>query len=199
MSYLRKLEGRNCFLSPLDSDEYETIAKWSNDLEVAIKTGDISDMITFEEQKKYLENMNSSRGYAFYIVDNANETVIGIARLMRINFIYRNAVAGMFIGDSSNRGKGIGTEAAKLLLDFGFNVLNLRNIMGEVYSFNEASLRLCEKCGFKEIGRRRKAVRYGKAEFDEIFLDILDEEFKDSIIMKSLSKQHDVIISKQLK
>lgn len=86
----------------------EKVAKWSNDLRVSIRTGDISDMITYETQKEYLENMNK-RGYTFYIVDASDDEAIGIKRLMRVNHIYRNAVLGVFIGDSSNRNSGIGT------------------------------------------------------------------------------------------
>lgn len=188
MNYLRKLIGEKCFLSPVDANETEKVAKWSNDIEVAIRTGDISDMITYEVQKGYLENMNNSRGYAFYIIRKEDDEVVGIGRLMRINFINRNAVMGMFIGERSDRNQGIGTEATRLLLDFGFNILNLRNIMIETYSFNEPAMKVCKKCGFKEIGRRRKSIIYGNNEYDEVFMDILNEEFQDSTINKVLNK-----------
>lgn len=188
MKYLRKMIGESCYLSPVDGRETEKVAKWSNDIEVAIKTGDISDMITYELQKEYLENMNNNRGYGFYIVKKEDDEVIGIARLMRVNLINRNAVMGMFIGEKNNRSKGVGTEATKLLLDFGFNVINLRNIMIETFSFNEAAIKACEKCGFKEIGRRRKSIIYGKNEYDEVFMDILSDEFEDSIIDEILNR-----------
>ena len=129
MNYLKKLVGDKCFLSPIDTSEAEVVAKWSNDIEVAVKTGDISDMITYEQQKSYLESMNNRGGYGFYIVDKSKDEIIGVTRLMRINFISRNAVMGIFIGESDNRNRGIGTEAAKLLLDFGFNVLNQRSFI----------------------------------------------------------------------
>ncbi|MEG0775371.1 GNAT family protein [Clostridium sp.] len=188
MSYLRKLVGKKCYLSPVDSSETEKVAKWSNDIEVAIRTGDISDMITYEAQRGYLENMNSNRGYGFFIVRENDDEVIGIGRLMRIDFINRNAVMGMFIGERTDRNTGIGSEATKLLLDFGFNILNLRNIMIETYSFNEAAIKTSLKCGFKEIGRRRKSIIYGNKEYDEVLMDMLNEEFQDSIISKILDK-----------
>lgn len=188
MNYLRKLVGEKCYLSPVDTSETEKVAKWSNDIEVAIRTGDISDKITYEAQREYLENMNNRGGYGFYIIREEDDEVVGIGRLMRIDFINRNAVMGMFIGEKNNRDKGIGSEATKLLLDFGFNILNLRNIMIETYSFNERAIKVCKKCGFKEIGRRRKAIIYGRNEYDEVFMDILNEEFQDSIIDKLLNK-----------
>ncbi len=188
MKQLQKLVGEKCFLTPADGSVADIVAEWSNDLDLSIKTGDISDMITYDLQKQYLQEMNSSRGYAFYIVDKTNEKVIGVARLMRISFINRNAVMGMFIGDKNIRSGGIGTDASMLLLDFAFNVLNLRNIMVEIFSFNKASINMCRKCGFKEIGRRRKAILYGKNEFDEVYMDILSEEFDNSIIDKQIKK-----------
>ncbi|WP_425448839.1 GNAT family N-acetyltransferase [Dethiothermospora halolimnae] len=187
MGHLRKMIGDNCYLSPVDGKEADKVAKWSNDIEVALKTGDISDMITYELQKEYLKNMNN-RGYGFYIVRKEDDEVIGIARLMRVNLINKNAMMGMFIGQKDNRSNGIGTEATKLLLDFGFNVINLRNIMIETFSFNKAAMKACKKCGFKEIGRRRKSIIYGENEYDEVFMDILNDEFKDSKINKILNK-----------
>jgi len=188
MKKLRKIIGERCYLSPVDSKETEKVAKWSNDIEVALKTGDISDMINYDLQKEYLEGMNNSRGYGFFIGRKEDDEFIGIARLMRINFINRNAIMGMFIGEKSDRNKGIGTEAAKLLLDFGFNVINLRNIMIETFSFNKAAMKVCTKCGFKEIGRRRKSIIYGNKEFDEVFMDILNDEFEGYVINKVLEK-----------
>lgn len=185
---LRKIVGEKCYLSPVDTNHTEVIAKWSNDIEIAIRTGDLADMITVETQKEYLENMTNDTGYGFYIVSLTDDQVIGIGRLMRINFIHRNAVLGIFIGNSENRNKGIGTEATKLLLDYGFNVLNLKNIMLETYSFNERAINAFKKCGFTEIGRRRKAILYGNQEFDLVLMDILAEEFHDSIIQAKLKK-----------
>jgi len=186
MEMVKKLKGKVCCLSPIDGSYAEKVAQWSNDLELSLLTGDISDMITVELQRQYLENMNNPGRYGFYILDAEGSEVIGIVRLMRVNLVGRSAVAGIFIGEKDVRGKGIGTEAANLLLDFGFNVLNLRNIMAEVFSFNKASLKICEKCGFKEIGRRRNVIRYGQYEFDEVFLDILDTEFNASVIKAGL-------------
>lgn len=40
----------------------------------------------------------------------------------------------------------------------------------------------------KLIGKRRKSIIYGNNEYDEIFMDILSEEFENSIINKELNK-----------
>ncbi len=72
MKFLKKLVGDKCYLSPVDDILADKVAQWSNDLRVSIRTGDISDMITVDVQREYLNGMNE-RGYAFYIVDAEND------------------------------------------------------------------------------------------------------------------------------
>lgn len=45
----------------------------------------------------------------------------------------------------------------ELLLDYGFNALNLQNIMLEVFDYNKRAIKAYEKVGFKVIGKRRQA------------------------------------------
>jgi RimJ/RimL family protein N-acetyltransferase len=54
--------------------------------------------------------------------------------------------------------------------------------MLQVYSFNERAIKSYIKCGFKEFGRRRKSILVGGKEYDEIYMDILSEEFKGHIL-----------------
>lgn len=186
MKYIKKLEGIKCYLSPINLEDSELITKWSNNLEMSIYTGDVSDIITYKKQKEYLEHMNSPRGCAFSIIDIITNELIGIVRLMGLDHINRKSYFGIFIGKKENRNKGIGTEATQLMLDYGFNVLNLRNIMLEVFSFNEGAIAAYKKCGFKEIGRRRNSIIYGDNQFDEVYMDILSDEFQNSIITRVL-------------
>lgn len=51
MVHFKKLIGEKCYLSPVDDSQAEKVGKWSNDIEVAIRTGDITDMISYEQQK----------------------------------------------------------------------------------------------------------------------------------------------------
>ena len=85
-------------------------------------------------------------------------------------------------------------EAIRLLLDYGFNVIKLNNIMLKLFSYNTRGYRCYLKCGFKEIGRRRSARLLGGRYYDELFMDILAEEFGISAIgaLKSLETSQKV-------
>jgi len=101
----------------------------------------------------------------------------------------RRAMLGIVIGEKACWNKGYGQDATKLLLDYGFNLLNLNNIMLGVFSFNERAVNCYRKVGFKEIGRRRQARIIGGKKFDVILMDILAEEFESVYMKKFLQDQ----------
>jgi RimJ/RimL family protein N-acetyltransferase len=57
------------------------------------------------------------------------------------------------IGGPSLWGQGLGTEAMKLFVTYIFDRLHAQHITAEPGDWNKRSMRLFEKCGFKEIKR----------------------------------------------
>ncbi|MGW1379633.1 GNAT family N-acetyltransferase [Streptomyces sp. NPDC002446] len=55
-------------------------------------------------------------------------------------------------------GRGIGTEATRLLLDYAFDRVGLHRVQLEVFAFNPRAQRAYEKCGFEVEGRMREAL-----------------------------------------
>ena len=87
---------------------------------------------------------------------------------------------GIAIGEKEYWGQGYGTEATRLLVDYGFNLLNLNSIMLGAFVFNERAIACYKKVGFKEIGWRRQARIIGGQKYDVLLMDILAEEFQGS-------------------
>ncbi|MFN0049817.1 MAG: GNAT family N-acetyltransferase [Cytophagales bacterium] len=187
MKYSKKLIGQKCYLAPVRVEDAEKYFEWLNDLEVSVNLRTYSQQIPFEIDKEYLEKFakNQTEDYLFGIISKDTDTLIGNCALMNPDFINRNAELGVFVGDKNFWGKGIGTEATLLLLDFGFNVLNLHNIWLSFFDFNTKSKRIYEKCGFQVLGRRREAKIIGNLKFDIVFMDVLADEYK-SVYIKNL-------------
>ena len=122
---------------------------------------------------------DKSKGYNFAIVLRDGNKLIGNVSLVDINHVNQTATLGVFIGDAENRNKGYGKEAIKLLLEYGFNTLNLNNIMLSVYSFNKNAIRTYEKIGFKKIGFRRNAIYRDGRFYNDIYMDILRSDYND--------------------
>lgn len=176
MRYFKKIIGDRIYLSPRNSEDVEIFTMWLNDIGTSKYLGKNAKIITLDSEKKYLEQ-NSMPEATFVIVTLDNDKMIGSVSLEEINWIDRKATLGIFIGDKDYRSKGYGTEAIKLILDFGFNHLNLNNIKLDLLEFNERALKCYKKCGFKEYGRRRKANYFDGKYYDIISMDILKEEF----------------------
>jgi len=91
--------------------------------------------------------------------------------------VIQEHVAPAFIGEEADRGRGYGAEAIRLILDYGFNTLNLHNIQLHLNGDNAQALACYKKVGFKEFGRRRESKFHSGRYVDQIYMDILDSEF----------------------
>ena len=183
MKYFKKMVGERVYLSPIDPDDAEVYAKWINDLEVSIYLTSAPNVYSLSKEKEILEQI-SKEGYNFAIIDSEKVKVIGNCGLMNVDNVNRKAELGIFIGEKDYWGKGYGTEAIELLLDFSFNILNLNSIMLIVRAFNKRAIRCYEKCGFKLIGKRREAAIIGPQKYDEYYMDILAGEFMKNYTLK---------------
>jgi len=120
----------------------------------------------------------ATKGQNYAIVLNEGNEMIGNISLMEINNKNRTATVGLFIGEETRRGKGYGTQAIKLLLQYGYETLNINNFMLHVHGDNERAIACYKKVGFKEIGRRRQAVYKNGAYIDDVFMDIVASDLK---------------------
>ena len=181
MKYFKKLIGDNIYLSPRHIEDIEKYTEWLNDFQVTDYTGRSANVLTLDGEKKYLEqHINDEASFAIIRIED--DQIIGSISLEQISHIHRGATLGIFIGDKSGRNKGYGTEAVRLILDYGFNYLNLNNINLHVMEFNDRAIACYKKCGFKEYGRRRKCYFLNGKYYDKIEMDILAEEFNGDYI-----------------
>ena len=178
MSYYRKLVGQRIYLSPFDPDDAETYTKWAewmNDPVISEYYGGVHNLVTVSSAKKTVEELT---GYRFAIVLLEGGEFIGHVSLHDIVHLDRNGFLGIFIGDKEHRGKGYGTEAVRLALEYGFKTLNLHNIMLSVHADNLAAIECYKRVGFQQSGRRREWIFKDGKYVDKIYMDILESEVK---------------------
>ena len=102
---------------------------------------------------------------------------IGEARLDNIDREERRASFAIGIADAALLGKGLGTEAARLVLAQAFDTLNLHRISVRVMAHNHRAIRSYEKCGFRVEGRERETVFLSGEWMDDVIMGLLDREF----------------------
>ena len=122
------------------------------------------EFYTLEEQSRLLRqariDREEGRGYSFWLFRKGEpERAIGYIAL---NNIVRGAFQSCFLGckmDGSEINKGYMTEAVKACAAFAFGTLGLHRIEGNIMPRNRRSLRVAEKCGFREEGLARAYLR----------------------------------------
>ena len=194
MPTYRMLTGEKCYLSPCQPEDAERWAEWFNDLQVTIPLGDEAYTPTSltAEQKAVCDVLENNR-YVFSIVEMETDQTIGRCMLFNVDAVNQIAMLGIVIGEKERWDQGYGQEAVTLLLDYGFNLLNLNSVMLGTFSFNQRALRCYEKVGFQRIGRRREARIIAGEKHDIVLMDILADEFKSPYVKPMLAqqKQHD--------
>ncbi|CAM2962539.1 GNAT family protein [Hathewaya histolytica] len=186
--YFKKITGEKCYLSPIDTSDYEKYTEWLNDPEVAIGLSLMPKVIGIQFEKDALNDLVKD-GYNFAIIDSKSNELIGNCGFPSTDLRNRHGEVGIFIGNKSYWGKGYGVEALTLLLDFGFNVINLESIHLVAYGFNESAIKCYRKVGFKECGRIRNAYTLAGNKYDQIIMDILSSEFKPNHLKQFINKK----------
>lgn len=177
MKYFNKIDGDNIYLSPMNIEDAAEYVSWVSDPSISDKLHNTSKIFNLINEREWIESCLKEGRYSFAIIRKRDNKLIGNCGFNDINHIDRTATIGIFIGKSENQNKGYGSEALKILLNYGFGVLNLNNIDLHVFDFNEKAIACYKKVGFKEYGRRHDAYYVNGEYHDIISMEILKKDF----------------------
>ncbi|WP_055047180.1 GNAT family N-acetyltransferase [Devosia sp. A16] len=105
-------------------------------------------------------------------------SLLGVIRLDRVNLVDKRASLGIGLLQLEQQGRGIGTEAARRVLAYGFDTLGLHRVSVRVLADNGRAIRCYEKCGFQLEGRERETVFLDGAWRDDLIMGVLAHEFR---------------------
>jgi RimJ/RimL family protein N-acetyltransferase len=175
--------GERVALGPMRRDLLQLYSRWANDFKVmGTVTPTLRPLPLESEQAWYDRAVDDEQLARFTIYVREKLRPVGTTSLFGIHHGNRTATFGILIGEQECWNRGYGTEATRLMLDYGFTALGLHNIMLCVRSWNVGGIRAYERAGFKEIGRRREAIRVGGRAYDEVFMDCLACEFQSPVL-----------------
>jgi RimJ/RimL family protein N-acetyltransferase len=178
--------GERVYLGQVRRDLAPVYRRWLNSLQMSRTMGIISDQglpMTDQDEEDWFESARSDKDAAMFgIYEKKSGLPVGNAGLTGIRSLHRSAEFGIGIGESWARGQGYGTEATRLVLDYGFTALGLHHIWLRCVAFNTAGIRAYEKAGFKQSGRLREGWQVGGRQYDVILMDILAREFESPVL-----------------
>ncbi len=173
--------GKHIMLREYRQDDYARIRQWVNDRET---TKYLSPIFWFPQSETDTSDflsraMRSAPNAAFFVIADVNdESYIGQLDIFEINWKIRLGKLGTVIGDEDRRGKGYGTEALRLLIDYAFGILGLERLELEVYAENKRAARCYEKAGFVFEGTRRHAAMVNGRYADVHMMSVIREDWE---------------------
>ena len=172
------LAGPRVHLRPLVEADAAECWPWFNDPEVR-RTLAIRGLPNTEATSRaFIRGLDPGRDQAFAIVTLDGHAYVGNCALHDIHPVDRHATLGLVIGRKDHWGKGLGTEAVRLLCRYAFDELNLHRVVLSTYAINERGLRLYARVGFTVEGRRREHVFIEGRWVDEVTMGLLRGELR---------------------
>lgn len=147
-----RIDGTRIYLTAIGEQDTDRVIAWRNKPFVR-KWFLYREEFTREGHRKWLENVvGQGRAEQFIIWVREEQHPIGSVYLRDIDREAKKAEFGIFIGEEEWLGRGIGEEAAKLILDYGFEELGLHKIKLRVLADNKRAIASYRKAGFVEEG-----------------------------------------------
>jgi RimJ/RimL family protein N-acetyltransferase len=173
------LVGERARLRALHEDDLTTLARWEMDpgrmTTLSNWVVPPSEAAAKDRIAKWCANDKDDLGFAIETVADP-PVLVGNLNLFGARPKDRSATIGIALG-REHIGRGYGTDAMRVIVDYGFREMGLHRIQLLVAPFNAAGIRAYEKAGFVEEGRHRESVWHDGTWYDEIMMSILDHEW----------------------
>ncbi len=151
------------------------VSKWMVSVPFPYTEKDAKNFIEYAKQQD--ENYKISLA----IVLKEKNKVIGGTEIRNIDKRNGTAGGGIWLNEKYQK-NGYGTEAIKMILEYGFKYLNLHSIRLDLLSINERAHKCYLKCGFKDAGVGREQIFLNGKYYDKLHMDILENEFEGDYI-----------------
>ncbi len=165
-------------LAAKKADDKEAQARWSYDAEYMrqlSRGAALPQGASFYEEKK--DSHHEANKFHFMIRTLAEDKLIGICSL-DVAWSNQSATFWIGIGEPDYRGKGYGSDAVRLLVNYAFRELNLYRVALDVFSYNTRAIATYEKLGFVHEGAQRGVIYRDCQRFDMLSMSLLRPEWE---------------------
>lgn len=174
------LIGERIYLRALEqSDLSGNYFQWLNDNEVCAFNSHAIFPNSTKKMQDFFDSMQDNKtAVVLAIITKEKDTHIGNLGLHEIDWISRSAEFRILLGDKDNWQKGFANEAAQLIINYGFERLNLNRIFCGTSAENIGMQKLAEKLNMKKEGVMRSAMYKMNKYVDIIVYGLFKDEFK---------------------
>ena len=162
------LTGQRVTIRKSTEEDREMISQWLDDT-----LGRYFLLSRTTAKRTSLDTLISSEYHIIGIVTLPDGTSIGVMAFLNYDVMQFKAELRKLIGNPKMRGKGLGKEATRLWIRYGFESLDLKKIYVNTLETNLANIRLNEELGFRVEGILRNEVFVDGAYRDVLRMGLL--------------------------
>ena len=171
-------EGARVLLRPIALEDTPLIVKWRSLPSVYMNLYSRRPTLPSEHEAWMRGYVLTGKCAQFIIVEKETQTPVGSVFIKNIDRSAQKGEYGIFIGEESARGKGLGSEAARLMLQYGFEALGLHRIYLSVFAYNQAAIQSYKRAGFRTEGVFRDDFLYDGRYEDIVWMAAIREEWE---------------------
>ncbi|MBN8694509.1 MAG: GNAT family N-acetyltransferase [Bacteroidetes bacterium] len=172
------IKGENIYLRALEPSDVDVLYKWENNREIWHVSNTQTPFSRYVLEQFLVnahEDIYTNKQLRLIISQHGNDAAVGAIDLFDFDPYHLRAGIGILISEEY-RNKGYAYEALKLLKDYAFNTLLVKQLYANVTVNAPASLQLFEKSGFEKIGLKKQWNRSSANEFsDEWLLQLINQ------------------------
>lgn len=140
------------YLRKMTREDTDLIVAWRNS-DAVRKNFIYQELFTRESHENWIRTkVETGDVVQMIICDAATDAPLGSVYIRDIDRHHNKAEYGIFIGEDSARGRGVGTATAKLMLRYCFEEEQLHRVYLRAFADNMAAIRSYEKAGFQREG-----------------------------------------------
>ena len=170
--------GKNLKLRAIEKSDLKLIQTWRNDERLRRYFREYRDF-SMTQLENWYNNMINDNRFEFFMICNAGDQPIGITGITYIDWVNRHADVHFYIGkDFKWIDDKHSPEAFNLILNYGFNTLNLNKLWAEIYEIDKLKLEFFQNKNFKIDANLRDYYYYKGEYYTSHILSLLKKEYE---------------------
>jgi len=174
-----KLQGKDLYLAALERKDCKKIFEdneydFDKPFETTLFGGSVENSDEWFDEIQRLLKSDVNIRLGIFLNDG---TVIGDVALQDIDRVNRSCSVGIGMTKAENCKKGYGTQALRLILEYGFYNQGIERITARTMELNVPAQKMLEKLGFVFEGRERKATYFCGNKYDNLNYSLLVDEY----------------------
>lgn len=172
------IENDIIYLRKMEYADTDNIVKWRNS-DYVREHFIYQALFTKESHENWIRTMVETGKVDQLIIcikSDGEDVPVGSVYIRDIDKVHNKAEYGIFIGEESARGRGIGSMAASLMIEYCFKQLKLHRLFLRVFADNAGAIRSYEKAGFIKEAYLKDDVKIQGEYRDIVLMGIINPE-----------------------